>query len=229
MKKILLALSVTLITLSSCEKEETHTKLDINEKSHFTGTFEAIDSKKMPINVSLTISDEHYKCFTNLPFGVGAGKLDISETTIDFIDTLFFVKPANYGPTFVLSGKYNYKYDGENLTIRKDDDAENTEYKLKKLDVKEIDETVLKLYTMFKNGEISECKHNGKTVYSAGLNAYDAGGSIFDNEGEVIGSCNYAWGNVDDICKELENCEVIYRVENNIWGLPAVDIYGLGK
>ncbi len=85
------------------------------------------------------------------------------------------------------------------------------------------------LYKTYKNGKISECKHNGQTVYSTELNSEDAGGALFDQNGEHIGACDYAWRNVDSICLELTECEVIYRVKNNIWGQPAVDKYKLGK
>jgi len=88
--------------------------------------------------------------------------------------------------------------------------------------------TLKKLYKDYKNGEINECIYNGEVVYSVGLNAHDAGNAIFDKDGTSIGDCNYAWGTVDNICGELQNCEVIYRVEDNIWGTPAVDVYGLG-
>ena len=89
--------------------------------------------------------------------------------------------------------------------------------------------TLKKLYKMYKDGEIDECKYKGDIVYCAGLNAFDAGAVIYDKDGKQIGSCSYAWGPVDSICKQLTNCKVIYRVKNNIWGEPAVDKYGLGK
>jgi len=89
-------------------------------------------------------------------------------------------------------------------------------------------QTLKKLYGFFKNGEIIECKLNGQTVYYAGLNAHDAGGTIFDKDGEIIGGCSYAWGNVDAICEQLTEHNAIYRIVNNIWGLPAADKYGLG-
>jgi len=90
-------------------------------------------------------------------------------------------------------------------------------------------ETLKELYKVYKNGEIDECKYNGQTVYCAGLNAYDAGSVIYDKNGKQIGSCNYTLGNVEPICGQLKNCEVIYRVKDNIWGEPAVDKYRLGK
>jgi hypothetical protein len=89
--------------------------------------------------------------------------------------------------------------------------------------------TLTKLYKAYKNGEISECKYNGATVYGAGLNAYDAGVMLYDKEGRTIGNCNYAWGQPDAICSQITDCQTIYRVKDNIWGQPAVDKYGLGK
>lgn len=89
--------------------------------------------------------------------------------------------------------------------------------------------TLKKLYESFKNGDIEECKLNGTTVYVAGINAYDAGSEVYDKEGNKIGTCNYAWRNVDPVCGEVRNCEVIYRCENHISGNPPIDKYGLGK
>ena len=83
--------------------------------------------------------------------------------------------------------------------------------------------TLKELYKTYENGEISKCHKNGKTVYVGRLNAYDAGSSVYDMDGNQIGSCNYAWGKVDPICHELQDCEVIYRVKDNIWGQPEVD------
>jgi hypothetical protein len=48
------------------------------------------------------------------------------------------------------------------------------------------------------------------------------GGGIYDANGKSVASCNYAWSDVEPICEKLENCQAIYRVRNNIWGLPAV-------
>ena len=86
-----------------------------------------------------------------------------------------------------------------------------------------------KLYNQYQNGQIDECSLNGKKVYSAGLNAYDAGTEIYDEAGVKLGVCYYASRQVDDICKELSNCETIYRCEKHITGQPAVDKYNLAK
>lgn len=90
------------------------------------------------------------------------------------------------------------------------------------------EDTLREIYKSFKNGEISECKYKGKRVYGVAINAFDAGNAILDKNGNLIGSCIYASGSVDPICSEVKNCEVVYRVEDNIWGRPAVDKYGLG-
>lgn len=90
-------------------------------------------------------------------------------------------------------------------------------------------QTINKLFEIYQDGEIEKCIYNGEVVYCGGLNAYDAGSSIYDTDGKFIASCNYAWNNVDSICYELKNCETIYRVKNNIWGLPEVNKYKLKK
>jgi len=97
-----------------------------------------------------------------------------------------------------------------------------------KKDVMERSQTVEYLYSMYKNGEISECKYNGDTVYISGIHAVDAGATIYSKFGQKIGDCNWAWGPVDSICYKLTDCEVIYREksENDYWG-PAVDKYNL--
>ncbi len=89
--------------------------------------------------------------------------------------------------------------------------------------------TLKDLYKEYKSGMISECSHQGETVYVGSINGADTGSEVYDADGNRIGICNYAWGNVDAICSELSDCEVIYAHEDNIWGQPAVDKYDLGK
>ena len=85
------------------------------------------------------------------------------------------------------------------------------------------------LFNRYKNGEISKCTWQGKKVYSAGLNAPDAGNEIFSEAGEKIGECYYSTGQVHEACENLEGCETIWRVKGNIWGKPAVDLIGVGE
>ncbi|MCX7638598.1 MAG: hypothetical protein N2044_12200 [Cyclobacteriaceae bacterium] len=85
------------------------------------------------------------------------------------------------------------------------------------------------LYEKFKNGQLSECVLRGKPVFTATLNAYDATIHIYDSAGTLLGTCNYAWGKKANLCRELKNCEVVYRVKENIWRQPAVDKFGLAR
>ena len=50
---------------------------------------------------------------------------------------------------------------------------------------------------------IDECIYDGKIVNIAGLNAYDAPAYIYDSYGNMIGTCSYAWGTVDEICNKF--------------------------
>ena len=86
-----------------------------------------------------------------------------------------------------------------------------------------------KLFEKYRVGQIEECTLDGKTVYHAGINAYDAGSEIYDQEGNSIAVCNYATRKVDAACEQLTECEAIYRCEKHISGKPAVDKYGLAK
>ena len=98
------------------------------------------------------------------------------------------------------------------------------------LNSKGVPNTVEKIYQdNFFLGSINECMHNNNKVYVSELNIYDAGSSIYDRRGNQIGSCNYAFGPVDDLCTEVEDCISVYTIENNIWGRPAVDKYGLNN
>jgi hypothetical protein len=83
------------------------------------------------------------------------------------------------------------------------------------------------LFTKYEQGEIQQCTFEGKKVFSAGLNAPDAGTEIYDGHGKQIGKCYYSSGQVDAMCEKLADCEVIYRCENHINGQPPVDKYDL--
>ena len=119
-----------LFTFSSCEKDELQIPININENLTFSGTFKTINSENISEAVFLNISNGYYECSTSLPYGRGAGKLEASETTINFIDTLFFPIPALYGPSYVLSGEHYYVFDGKNLKIWKEKNVGSIEYNL---------------------------------------------------------------------------------------------------
>lgn len=78
------------------------------------------------------------------------------------------------------------------------------------------------LVKKYESGEVKSCKHEGKTVYQCSRNANDAGSEIYDATGKKIGQCYYSTGMVDPMCEEMTECEVLYRVAGNIWGLPEV-------
>lgn len=118
--KYFLVLLVLLVLLSSCNKSEPELLINPYAELSFNGTISVITSDSIIGNVYLTIKEGFYGCSTDLPYGNGAGILEVLETTINFIDTLFFPVPALYGPSFVLSGKYNYSYNGDNLLIHKE-------------------------------------------------------------------------------------------------------------
>ncbi|KAB1065572.1 hypothetical protein [Salibacter halophilus] len=92
---------------------------------------------------------------------------------------------------------------------------------------REKETTLNDVFKKYQNGKISECQYNGKLIYVGQLNAYDAGSKVYDNKGNEIGTCNYAWGNIDPVCGQKKNCEVIYCIKDNIWGEKEVNKYGL--
>ncbi len=85
------------------------------------------------------------------------------------------------------------------------------------------------LYERYKLGEISECQINGATVYLASINAYDAPVVVYDELGEKLFTCNYAWGQADETCSELTLCETIYRCQLHVSGKRAIDKYDLSR
>ena len=112
--------------------------LDPDESSYFAGTFRSVNSDAVSGSITLVISSGFYQCFTNEPFGNGAGRLEVISTSINFIDTLFFPIPALYSAPHVLSGKYNYCYDGEKLEITGNRNGHEVKYSLLKQQAKQI-------------------------------------------------------------------------------------------
>jgi len=132
MKQYFLGLLLFIITaFYGCDNKELPSQLDIDNGKSFSGTIKSVGSDNLNGTVSLDISNRHYICTTNAQYGKGAGKLELNHATINFIDTLFFAVPALYGPTYVLSGKYNYAFDGLNLKIWKEMSVGSIVYDLK--------------------------------------------------------------------------------------------------
>jgi hypothetical protein len=121
-------LLLSTILLFSCDNDDVNVKLNPELDFIFNGTFKTIDSENVSGTVTLHIANGYYNCSTSLPFGQGAGKIEIQESTINFIDTLFFPIPAIYGPSYVLSGQHQYKFDGDNLKIWRAKNVGEIEY-----------------------------------------------------------------------------------------------------
>lgn len=121
---------IMTIFLISCDNDNVNVQLNPESDLSFSGTFKTINSENLSGTVTLQIANGYYKCSTNQPFGQGAGKIEIQESTINFIDTLFFPIPAIYGPSYVLSGQHQYKFDGDNLKIWRAKNVGEIEYNL---------------------------------------------------------------------------------------------------
>ena len=123
---------VLIVAIVGCQKD------DINKRfvdsGSYTGTFSGADFIGiLQDSVYLNISDGYYYCSTNLPYNYGAGILEISETKLNFIDTLFFPVPALYITGFALSGEYKYHYDGVNLILEELTNIGKLTYTMKKV------------------------------------------------------------------------------------------------
>jgi hypothetical protein len=133
MKKFISTILVS-ICLLGCTDNDLKINLDPNQDLSFSGTFKTNDSDENIFeNVNLKISNGYYECTTNLPFGYGAGKVEVNGNLVNFIDTAFFAVPALYGPSYVLSGKHYYIFNGEDLEIWRTKSVGSIEYKLKLL------------------------------------------------------------------------------------------------
>lgn len=91
-------------------------------------------------------------------------------------------------------------------------------------------ETLKRLYYIYRDGAIEECKLNGEIIYCGQYNnVYDGSRYVYEKGGKLIGACNYRSPKPDTICLQITDCETIYRIKDNFWGLPEVDKYELGK
>ena len=119
------------VCVFSCTNDDLKVNLNPKQDLSFSGTFKTTDSDENLLeNVDLKISKGHYECTTSLPFGYGAGKLEVNGNTINFIDTAFFVFPAIFGPPYVLNGEHHYKFDGKILEIWREKNVGSIEYRL---------------------------------------------------------------------------------------------------
>ena len=129
---LIIAVTTIVILLPSCKKEENSVRWKQLDNLNFSGTFKTIDPANLSGTVELNFSEGHYAASTNLPYGIGAGKVEIDKTTINFIDTLFFPVPALYGPSYVPNGKFDYNYNGSILRIWKKMNVGEIKYTLKR-------------------------------------------------------------------------------------------------
>lgn len=131
MKKSL-AILIIAVFVFGCVDDELKVDLDVNQELAFEGTFQTSGSDEdLFEEVALKISNGFYKTTTSLPFGYGAGKLEVSGNSINFIDTLFFPVPALFGPSYVLSGEHHYEYNGQQLKIWRTKNIGSIEYNLR--------------------------------------------------------------------------------------------------
>ncbi|WP_345026284.1 hypothetical protein [Ravibacter arvi] len=115
----------------SCKRKAPNLALDASSQFKFTGIFETRDSDNLKGSIDLIINDGYYHCSSSLPFGRGAGKVEVNSFSINFIDTLFFPIPTIWGPSYVLSGEHSYRFDGNHLLIWKEKNIGSVHYKLK--------------------------------------------------------------------------------------------------
>lgn len=88
---------------------------------------------------------------------------------------------------------------------------------------------LMQLFEKYEFGQIEECMFEGRRVYHASINAFDAGSEIYDEHGNSIASCNYMTKQVGAACEQLQQCETIYRCNKHMSGEPPVDKYGLDQ
>ena len=119
-------LSITLLSaiLVGCGDDDM--LLNKNKDQSFSGSFKLITSDKIPGIVeasgtsTLEISNGRFTSTTHIEsFGYGhsAGRLEITENKITFIDTVFKAWPANIIQPKYLNGIYDYRFDGDKLEL----------------------------------------------------------------------------------------------------------------
>ena len=131
MKKIITVITLVTICFYSCNKDELDTNLNLDDDMSFTGTLETEQSEEnISEDVNLKISKGYYQCTTSLPYGYGAGIIELKGKIINFIDTASIAIPSLYGQSYVLSGEHYYNFDGNNLEIWREKNVGRVRYKL---------------------------------------------------------------------------------------------------
>jgi len=115
------------LLICSCENSDKWIALDTHDTLSFEGLF-ATAAYYGPIE--LNIKNGQFECLSFGVNGRSAGKVVAYNTVIDFVDTLVFATHVIYGPIFVLVGRYNYLYDGNNLKIQRNINGGVIKYEL---------------------------------------------------------------------------------------------------
>ena len=115
--KLFCLFAVLLLSLPACETDGISPQLP--DDGQYAGSFYAPNYNLEQDSVFLTISNGYYRCDTQLPYNYGAGRLEVTGTTLHFVDTLFVVVPALYVTGFALSGEYSFQIDGQELLLEK--------------------------------------------------------------------------------------------------------------
>jgi len=124
-------LAVVLLSLAACETDDVSG--NVPNDGQYAGTFYAPNYNLEQDSVFLTISNGYYRCDTQLPYNYGAGRLEVTGTTLNFVDTLFFAVPALYVTGFALSGEYTYHFNDGLLQLEKIESSSKLTYQLVKV------------------------------------------------------------------------------------------------
>lgn len=129
--KLFCLFAVLVLSLAACETDGVSVK--VPDDGQYAGTFFSSDYHMEQDSVFLTIDKGYYHCTTQLPYNYGAGRLEVSGTTLNFVDTLFFVVPALYVTGFALSGEYTYHFNDGILQLEKVESSSKLTYQLVKV------------------------------------------------------------------------------------------------
>jgi hypothetical protein len=114
MKLKILFFAIFLLPILGCKKEKNQSLVD----GTYTGTFKVIyTSGTQTGNTKITLGEGIYSCLGNsnfLPAG-GSGTYIQEENKITFEDLNFWT--VNFDWNLILSGSYDYSFNGERLKI----------------------------------------------------------------------------------------------------------------